>query len=47
MAQGLKVGLGIPLWAGYAISSLMIIPLVIYGMKLLSNCTRGPTRCGW
>ncbi|WP_222121400.1 purine-cytosine permease family protein [Corynebacterium glyciniphilum] len=37
MAQGLKVGLGIPLWAGYAVSSLMIIPLVIYGMKLLSK----------
>lgn len=37
MAQGLKVGLGIPLAAGYAISSLMIIPLVIYGMKLLSK----------
>ncbi|RAV32019.1 purine-cytosine permease family protein [Corynebacterium heidelbergense] len=37
MAQGLKVGLGIPLWAGYAISSLMIIPLVIYGMKFLAK----------
>lgn len=37
MAQGLKVGLGVPLWAGYAVSSLMIIPLVIYGMKLLSK----------
>jgi purine-cytosine permease-like protein len=37
MAQGLKVGLNVPLWAGYAVSSLMIIPLVIYGMKLLSK----------
>jgi purine-cytosine permease-like protein len=37
MAQGLKVGLGMPLWAGYAVSSLMIIPLVIYGMKFLSK----------
>ena len=37
MAQGLKLGLGLPLWIGYAISSLMIIPLVIYGMKLLSK----------
>ncbi|AWT25172.1 MULTISPECIES: purine-cytosine permease family protein [Corynebacterium] len=37
MAQGLKAGLGVPLWAGYAVSSLMIIPLVVYGMKLLSK----------
>jgi len=37
MAQGLKVGLNIPLWIGYAVSSLMIIPLVIFGMKLLSK----------
>ena len=37
MAQGLKVGFGLPLWAGYAVSSLMIIPLVIYGMKILAK----------
>lgn len=37
MAQGLKVGLGVPLWLGYLISSLMVIPLVIYGMKVLSK----------
>lgn len=37
MAQGLYVGLGIPLWLGYAISVLMVIPLVIYGMKALSK----------
>ncbi|MER7756919.1 allantoin permease [Kitasatospora sp. NPDC097643] len=37
MAQGLELGLGLPLWLGYAISTLMVIPLVIYGMKALSK----------
>jgi purine-cytosine permease-like protein len=37
MAQGLELGLGIPLWAGYALSTLIIFPLVIYGMSLLSK----------
>ncbi len=37
MAQGLELGLGIPLWLGYAASTLVIFPLVIYGMKVLST----------
>lgn len=37
MAQGLKLGLGVPLWLGYAASTLVIFPLVIYGMKVLST----------
>src|SRR3954469_18023509 len=37
MAQGLKLGLHIPLWLGYAASTLVIFPLVIYGMKVLST----------
>jgi purine-cytosine permease-like protein len=37
MAQGLKLGLHIPLWLGYAASTLIIFPLVIYGMKVLST----------
>src|ERR1700754_2961020 len=37
MAQGLKLGLGIPLWLGYAASTLIIFPLVIYGIKVLST----------
>ena len=37
MAQGLQLGLGIPLWLGYAASTLVIFPLVIYGMKVLST----------
>ena len=37
MAQGLKLGLGIPLWLGYAASTLIIFPLVVYGMKVLSS----------
>ncbi|WP_433854394.1 purine-cytosine permease family protein [Streptomyces kronopolitis] len=37
MAQGLKLGLGLPLWLGYAVSTCMVIPLVIYGMKALSK----------
>lgn len=37
MAQGLLVGLNIPLWIGYLISTFMVIPLVIYGMKALTK----------
>ncbi|MEU8784456.1 allantoin permease [Streptomyces sp. NPDC048637] len=37
MAQGLKLGFGLPLWLGYVISTFMVIPLVIYGMKALSK----------
>ncbi|MCZ9353852.1 allantoin permease [Streptomyces mutabilis] len=37
MAQGLELGLGMPLWLGYLVSTLMVIPLVIYGMKALSK----------
>jgi purine-cytosine permease-like protein len=37
MAQGLQLGLGIPVWIGYAASTLIIFPLVIYGMKVLST----------
>jgi len=37
MAQGLELGLGIPLWLGYALSTVIIFPLVIYGMKALST----------
>jgi purine-cytosine permease-like protein len=37
MAQGLKLGLDVPLWLGYAASTLIIFPLVIYGMKVLST----------
>jgi purine-cytosine permease-like protein len=37
MAQGLKLGLHIPLWLGYLASSVLIIPLVIYGMNTLAK----------
>ncbi|MDP0398077.1 purine-cytosine permease family protein [Tsukamurella strandjordii] len=37
MAQGLKLGLGMPLWLGYLVSSVIVIPLVIYGMKSLAK----------
>ncbi len=37
MAQGLELGLGIPLWLGYALSTIIIFPLVVYGMSLLST----------
>jgi purine-cytosine permease-like protein len=37
MAQGLLLGLHIPLWLGYLLSTLIIFPLVIYGMKVLSQ----------
>ncbi len=37
MAQGLHAGLGVPLWLGYLITTLIVVPLVIYGMKALSK----------
>ena len=37
MAQGLELGLGVPLWLGYALSTVVIFPLVVYGMKALST----------
>jgi purine-cytosine permease-like protein len=37
MAQALQLGLGIPLPIAYLIASLIIIPLVIYGMTALSK----------
>lgn len=37
MAQGLELGLGLPLWLGYLVSTLMVIPLVVHGMKALSR----------
>jgi purine-cytosine permease-like protein len=37
MAQGLHLGLGIPVWLGYAVSAIMIPPLVVFGMTLLSK----------
>src|ERR1700704_1146276 len=43
MAQGLKLGLGIPLWLGYAAATLIILPLVISGMKAPSTLQGWPT----
>ncbi|GAD87710.1 hypothetical protein FEK33_20185 [Nocardia asteroides NBRC 15531] len=37
MAQGLQLGLGIPLWLGYLASTVIIFPLVIYGMSTLAK----------
>jgi purine-cytosine permease-like protein len=37
MAQGLLLGLGIPLWLGYLICTLLIIPIVVFGMSALSK----------
>ncbi|WP_354698919.1 hypothetical protein DSM112329_04618 [Paraconexibacter sp. AEG42_29] len=37
MAQGLKLGFGLPLWLGYFVSAIMIPPLVVFGMSLLSK----------
>src|SRR5918997_232561 len=37
MAQGLELGLGIPLWLCYLLSTVVIFPLVVYGMKALST----------
>ena len=37
MAQAMKVALHIPLWLGYIVGSLIIIPLVLYGMTALAK----------
>ncbi|TVT17201.1 allantoin permease [Amycolatopsis acidiphila] len=37
MAQGLRYALNLPLWLGYLLSTLVIIPLVVYGMKALAK----------
>ena len=37
MAQALNIYFAIPLWLGYALGSLIIIPLVVFGMTLLSK----------
>lgn len=37
MAQGLRFALGMQLWLGYLVSTLVIIPLVVYGMRALAR----------
>lgn len=37
MAQAMDAGLGIPLPIGYVITSLVVLPIVIYGMRALSQ----------
>jgi purine-cytosine permease-like protein len=37
MAQGLEVAVGIPLPVGYLISTVAVIPIVIYGMRALER----------
>src|SRR5579863_621812 len=37
MAIALEMGLGIPLQVGYALSSLIVIPLVAYGITLIGS----------
>jgi purine-cytosine permease-like protein len=37
MAQGLAVAVGIPLPLGYVISTVVVIPIVIYGMRALER----------
>lgn len=37
MAQGLLLGLHIPLWLGYLLTTVIVIPLVVYGMNTLTK----------
>ncbi|WP_439629190.1 hybrid sensor histidine kinase/response regulator [Shinella sp.] len=37
MSGALELALGIPLWIGYIISSVMVIPLVTHGVQLISR----------
>ena len=40
MTAALELALGIPPWLGYMISSVVVIPLVIYGVQLDRKSTR-------
>ncbi|MHC2086317.1 hybrid sensor histidine kinase/response regulator [Methylobacterium sp. CM6244] len=37
MALALQLCLGLPLWIGYIVSAVVVIPLVIYGISLISR----------
>jgi signal transduction histidine kinase/DNA-binding NarL/FixJ family response regulator/purine-cytosine permease-like protein len=37
MTGALQLAFGIPLWIGYIISAMVVIPLVIYGVQLISR----------
>ncbi|WP_075289557.1 hybrid sensor histidine kinase/response regulator [Pararhizobium arenae] len=37
MSAALELALGIPLWIGYIISAVMVIPLVTHGVRLISK----------
>ena len=37
MSGALELTLGIPLWIGYIVSAVMVIPLVTYGVRLISR----------
>jgi purine-cytosine permease-like protein len=37
MSGALELTLGIPLWIGYIISAVMVIPLVTHGVRLISR----------
>jgi len=37
MASALELGLGVPLWLGYLICSVVVIPLVMYGITMISR----------
>ena len=37
MTGALQLAFGIPLWIGYIISAIVVIPLVIYGVQLISR----------
>ncbi|NQX11760.1 hypothetical protein HQQ80_09005 [Microbacteriaceae bacterium VKM Ac-2855] len=37
MAQGLDVAIGLPRWIGYIICTLVVIPIVVYGMRALER----------
>ena len=36
MASALELGLGLPLWLGYLVCSVIVIPLVMYGITMIS-----------
>ncbi|RZS87452.1 purine-cytosine permease-like protein [Motilibacter rhizosphaerae] len=37
MAQAFHLGFGLPLWIGYAVASLIVIPIVIFGMTAMAK----------
>ncbi len=46
MTAALELAFGLPLWIGYIISAVVVIPLVVYGVRLISRFSSSPSPSG-